>query len=68
MTSPKNDNNVLKELRKIRKKHFEETKNMTMAERMEYHRQKSERFREEISKIDAGKYDFPFLHSKKEKT
>ncbi|MDR1484432.1 MAG: hypothetical protein LBT09_06375 [Planctomycetaceae bacterium] len=54
---------VLKELRKIRKKHYKETKNMSMDEHMEYIHQKSKEFREELSKIDIsdGKYTFPFL-------
>jgi hypothetical protein len=61
-------NNVLKELRKIRTKHYEETKNMSMTERMEYYHKNSESFREELSKIDSsnGKYEFPFLYPKKE--
>ncbi|MDR2704653.1 MAG: hypothetical protein LBC02_02635 [Planctomycetaceae bacterium] len=39
----KNDHyDVLKEIRKIRQKHDEETKNMSMKERMEYYHRKSE--------------------------
>jgi hypothetical protein len=58
---------VLRELRKIRKKHYEETKHFSMAERMEYYHQKSEKFREELSKIDPNDktYEFPFLYPKK---
>ncbi|MDR2651546.1 MAG: hypothetical protein LBC68_04430, partial [Prevotellaceae bacterium] len=60
----KNDHyDVLKEIRRIRKKHYEETKNMSMAERVKFDRRKNERFREEISKMnfDYKKYSFPFV-------
>ncbi|MDR1269039.1 MAG: hypothetical protein LBK82_05910 [Planctomycetaceae bacterium] len=59
---------VLKEIRKIRKKHYEETKHMSMAERMEYDRQKNKKFKEEFSKMDFSdeKYKFPYIHHKKE--
>jgi hypothetical protein len=60
----KHDNyDVLKEIRRIRKKHYEETKNMSMAERVEFDRRKNEHFREEISKMnfDDKKYSFPFI-------
>ncbi|MDR2704376.1 MAG: hypothetical protein LBC02_01230, partial [Planctomycetaceae bacterium] len=41
----KNDTyDVLKDLRKIRKKISKETKNMSIAERMEYYRKGAERF------------------------
>jgi hypothetical protein len=55
---------ILKEIRRIRKKHYEETKNMSMAERMEFDRQKHKRFKEEISKMNFkdGKYKFPFIN------
>ncbi|MDR2115758.1 MAG: hypothetical protein LBP87_05190 [Planctomycetaceae bacterium] len=58
---------VLKELRKIRKKHYKETKNMSMDERMEYIHKKSKEFRDELAKIDIndGKYHFPFLKYEK---
>jgi hypothetical protein len=58
---------VLKEIRKIRKKHYEETKHMSIAEQFEYDCQRHEKFKEEISKMNFndGKYTFPFLYPKK---
>ncbi|MDR1485030.1 MAG: hypothetical protein LBT09_09425 [Planctomycetaceae bacterium] len=55
---------VLKEIRKIRKKHYEETKNMSMEERKEFDCRLNEEFQKELSQIDIsnGKYTFPFLH------
>jgi hypothetical protein len=54
---------VLKEIRKIRRKHYEETKNMSMEERKEFDCRINEEFQKELSKIDInnGKYTFPFL-------
>jgi predicted HTH domain antitoxin len=43
------DNNVLKELRRIRRKHYEETKHMSLNERAEYYHQKSREFRQELA-------------------
>ncbi|MDR3199251.1 MAG: hypothetical protein LBU34_15395 [Planctomycetaceae bacterium] len=60
-------NDVLKEIRRIRKKHFEETKNMTMAERMEYYHRKSETFEKEYAAVKPDYDRFPFIH-KREKT
>jgi carbamoylphosphate synthase large subunit len=57
---------VLKEIRRVRKKHYEETKHMSITERMEYDRKKNEHFQKELEKIDANKYDFSFLYPKKE--
>jgi hypothetical protein len=63
----KKNDDILKAIRKVRKKHYEETKHMSMTERMEYYRKNSESFREELSRIDIndGKYEFPFIHHKK---
>jgi predicted HTH domain antitoxin len=46
----KKDNNVLRELRRIRQKHYEETKHMSLNERAEYYHQKSREFRKELAK------------------
>jgi hypothetical protein len=63
MKTKNDDYDVLKEIRRIRKKHYEETKNMSMKERMEYYHRKSEALREEMAKMNYknGKIDFPFL-------
>jgi hypothetical protein len=63
METKKNSNNVLREIRRIRNKHYEETKNMSMEEQMEYYHRKSEALREEMAKMNYknGKTDFPFL-------
>jgi hypothetical protein len=63
MKTKKNGNSVLRELRRIRNKHYEETQNMSLEERMEYYHKKSESFREKLAKLDYkdGKKDFPFL-------
>ncbi|MDR1290653.1 MAG: hypothetical protein LBK06_05580 [Planctomycetaceae bacterium] len=49
---------VLKEIRKIRKKLYEETKHLTRAEFSEYFRKLSDRYEENMAKIDPndGKY------------
>ncbi|MDR3197664.1 MAG: hypothetical protein LBU34_07305 [Planctomycetaceae bacterium] len=67
---PQKTDDVLKEIRRIRKKHYEETKNMTMAEKMEYYHKKSESLKEEISKMNFkdGKYQFPFIKYPKTET
>ncbi|MDR2706536.1 MAG: hypothetical protein LBC02_12215 [Planctomycetaceae bacterium] len=60
----KNDHyDVLKELRKIRQKHYEETKNMTPEERREYYHSGAKRVDEAIARMNYkdGKKDFPFL-------
>ncbi|MDR2756522.1 MAG: hypothetical protein LBC20_12525 [Planctomycetaceae bacterium] len=44
-----NNNNVLREIRRIRRKHYEETKNMSLNERAEYYHQKSQEFRKELA-------------------
>ncbi|MDR2706120.1 MAG: hypothetical protein LBC02_10110 [Planctomycetaceae bacterium] len=63
MKTKNDDYDALKEIRRIRKKHYEETKNMSMKERMEYYHRKSEALREEMAKMNYknGKIDFPFL-------
>jgi hypothetical protein len=49
----KNDNyDVLKELRKIRKKHYEETKNMSPEERREYYHSGAKRVDEAIARMN----------------
>jgi hypothetical protein len=52
METKKNSNNVLREIRRIRNKHYEETKNMSMEEQMEYYHRKSREFREKLGKMD----------------
>jgi hypothetical protein len=44
----KKNYDVLKEIRKIRERHYEETKNMSMKERMEYYRKGAERFKQKF--------------------
>ncbi|MDR2754942.1 MAG: hypothetical protein LBC20_04485 [Planctomycetaceae bacterium] len=55
---------ILKEIRRIRKKHYEETKNMSLEERLEFDRQKHKKFKEKIAKMNFkdGKYVFPFIN------
>jgi hypothetical protein len=55
MKPKKSGNSVLRELRKIRNKHYEETKNMSMAERMEYYHKKSESFRARLEQYRKEK-------------
>jgi hypothetical protein len=60
----KNDRyDVLKELRKIRNKNYEATKNMTFEEEREYYHRGSEALREEMARMNYknGRKDFPFL-------
>jgi hypothetical protein len=63
MKKKNKENEVLKELRKIRQKHYEETKNMTPEERREYYHRGSETLRAEMARMNYknGKKDFPFL-------
>jgi hypothetical protein len=67
MKTKKNSNNVLRDIRRIRNKHYEETKNMSLEEQMEYYRRKAQSFDEKLAKINVndGKYSFPFLHPQK---
>ncbi|MDR2757314.1 MAG: hypothetical protein LBC20_16570 [Planctomycetaceae bacterium] len=61
---------MLKAIRKIRKKHYEETKNMSITERMEYDHLKAKSLDAKLAKIDIndGKYVFQFLYPKKDNT
>jgi shikimate kinase len=63
MKKKNKENEVLKELRKIRQKHYEETKNMTFEEEREYYHRGSEALREEMARMsyEDGRKDFPFL-------
>jgi hypothetical protein len=69
MKTNQTDNDVLRAIRKVRKKHYKETKNMSIAERMEYDHQKSEKLREKLSQMnfDEGRYEFSFSYPKREK-
>ncbi|MDR0390262.1 MAG: hypothetical protein LBH59_00005 [Planctomycetaceae bacterium] len=61
-------NSILKAIRDAKKKHHKETKHMTMQERMEHDRQKYEKNKIKLSKIDFndGRYTYPFLIPQKE--
>jgi hypothetical protein len=54
----------VKMVRQIRKKIYEETKNMSIAERMEYDRQINEKFEKEFAVVKPDYNRFPFLHKK----
>jgi hypothetical protein len=62
MKSLKN-NNVLREIRRIRNKHYKETKNMSLEERMEYYHRKAESVDKKLAELNlyGGKDVFPFL-------
>ena len=55
---------AVKMVRAIRDKHFEETKNMTREERLEYRRKKVEEFNELRKQVNPDDYDFSFLAKK----
>ncbi|MDR1270742.1 MAG: hypothetical protein LBK82_14595 [Planctomycetaceae bacterium] len=60
----KNKNtDVLKMIRKIREKHYNETKNMSAQERAEYDRKKRESFEKHLTEINLSDYEFPFIHN-----
>jgi hypothetical protein len=63
MKTKKTDFDVLKELRKIRKKIHEETKNMTHEELREYYHCGAKRIDAEMARMNYkdGRKDFPFL-------
>ncbi|MDR2706275.1 MAG: hypothetical protein LBC02_10905 [Planctomycetaceae bacterium] len=63
MKKKKDEIDMLKVIRKVRKKHYEETKNMTPKERAEYYHRGSEALREEMARMNYkdGRKDFPFL-------
>ena len=54
----------VKMVRAIRDKQYEETKNMTREERLEYRRKKVEEFEKLRKQVDPNDYDFSFLHKK----
>jgi hypothetical protein len=56
MKTKKSGNSVLRELRKIRNKHYEETKNMTTEERIKYYRKGAERFDAKLEQYRREKY------------
>jgi hypothetical protein len=65
----KNKNyDVVKLIRQTRKRHTQETKHMSIAERMEYDRKKHESFMEKLSKVQPNNFDLPYIHFEKEKT
>jgi hypothetical protein len=61
-------NSVLKAIREVRRQHYQETKHMTMQERMEHDQQRYEDVMAEHSKMNVndGQYTFPFLRKQKE--
>jgi hypothetical protein len=64
MKSKKNED-ILKEIRRVRKKHYEETKHMSIAERMEYDRRIHEQFEKEFAAVKPDYDRFPFLKPNK---
>lgn len=50
----------------IKNQIYEETKHMTIKERLEYYHQKSEKFLREMEEADFSDCDLSFLHKKKE--
>ncbi|MDR3196337.1 MAG: hypothetical protein LBU34_00585 [Planctomycetaceae bacterium] len=62
--------NVLREIRRVRNKHYEETKNMSREEVKAYYRRNSERFREELSKMNfkGENPELSFSYPRKEAT
>jgi hypothetical protein len=63
MKTKRSSNSVMREIRRIRNKHYEETKNLSFEEQMEYYHKKSKSFREKLANLNYkdGKKDFPFL-------
>ncbi len=51
-------------VRAIRNKHYEETKNMSPAERDEYYQKKVESFERRMQQVNPTDYDFSFLTQK----
>jgi hypothetical protein len=51
-------------VRAIRQKHYEETKGMSIEERREYYRKKTEAYEEYRKTLNPADYDFPFLKKK----
>jgi flagellar biosynthesis regulator FlbT len=61
-------NSILKAIRDAKRKYHQETKHMTMQERMVHDRQQYENFKAKLAKIDFtdGRYTYPFLIPQKE--
>jgi hypothetical protein len=55
MKTQKTGDDVLKMIRKIRKKHHKETKNMSIDEQMEYYHKKAQRFDERLAQYRKEK-------------
>ncbi|MDR2704654.1 MAG: hypothetical protein LBC02_02640 [Planctomycetaceae bacterium] len=64
MKTKKSGNSVLRELRKIRNKHAEETKHMSIAERVEYDCKKTEIFKEKFAAVEPDYECFSYILSK----
>jgi hypothetical protein len=67
MTTDKNVD-VVKMIRKIRKRHYEETKHMSLGERMEHDRKEVENFKKELAAVKPDYDRFSFLHKSRETT
>jgi len=62
-----NSDNPLEMVWAIREKIYEETKHMTVEERMAYTRQRADEGRRMMEEINPDDYDLSFLHRKVEK-
>jgi hypothetical protein len=60
-------NNVMREIRRIRNKHYEETKKMSLEERMEYYHRKAENVDKALAEMRTNdrKDAFPSLYPQK---
>ena len=59
-----NSDNPLEVVWAIREKIYEETKHMTVEERMEYTERQAAKCRREMQEINPDDYDLSFLHTK----
>ena len=59
-----NSDNPLEMVWAIREKIYEETKNMTQAERMAHMTRQADEFRRSMQEINPDDYDLSFLHRK----
>jgi len=59
-----NSDNPVEMVRAIREKIYEETKYMTIEERMEYTERHAEECRRKMQEINPDDYDLSFLHGK----
>jgi hypothetical protein len=60
-------NDVLEAIRKVRRQNSQKMKNMSIPERIEYHRQLHEQFEKEFATAKPDYDRFPFIHKKGEK-